>query len=400
MDYSRNKIELSIVFILVALTFSNFFGYLEKITSGSINPLKLYIINIALTLLLMMVRPNSFVTIFKLPIYRWMLFYFVIILIWLMLPNSHANIQDTRDIILTIIILFSLSTLIYFDDSAFSATRKALLFVTLLAIIINILEFFIPNLLFPEGTKVIGRSAGFRIDANESSEGIILGLLFSYGVVKEKFKTIFLFAALLGIVVTFSRSGIASWFLIVFMFSILRIIPKKTILLNSTILFLSFLVLLPILINFIDTQSGNANLINRISFDSSTIQDNSSDQRFEIAEKAWELFTNNPLIGSGLYTTKYWELPVSPHNTYLRLMAEFGIFGLLIFISILIASTWRSQGEAKKLSIIFILYILIIGLASHNVLVFTHFLVSFALMANMSNKSRFLTPKKQTIMVE
>jgi O-antigen ligase len=396
-----NKIKNFTIFVMIFSFYSLVFSYLVVSGYSMFAPVNFIALSIVLTAMIMLYSREPF-NFILLPIYRWMLFYFIIILLWMLLPNSYATDKNLRAVLLAIIFLFTMTALMYFDDDELSMSRKAILFVTIMAVFNNIYEFFNPWAFYQVGSdyNIVGRSAGFYINSNKASEAILLGLILSYSLVYKKLKTIFLVATFIGVLVTFSRAGIASWFIIVFILSIERVIDKKNILLVASFFGLGLLLAVPILIGYIESDLGSvsSNLINRLNFFSSSphSMDGSERERLAIAIAALNVFADNVLFGGGIFLTNHWHFGVSTHNIYLKLMAEFGILGFFIFPLLVLSSVWQITGKEKKIAIAFVIYILITGLTTHNLLDEYHFLIAFALMANLSYKNRITIKDSHT----
>ncbi|PNX52071.1 MAG: hypothetical protein BV458_10695 [Thermoplasmata archaeon M9B2D] len=331
----------------------------------------------------------------KLPIYKWMLFYFAVVLVWLTLPNSNAIEEDVRAILLSFIFLFTMTALMYFDDEKMTMSRRAVLLVTVLAVFNNIYEFFNPLAFYEldSGYNILGRSAGFYINSNKAGEAIILGLIFSYSLVPNKLKAIFLIATFAGVLVTFSRAGISSWFIVVAILSLEKVIDKKNIFVVAAFFGAGLFVVIPVLIGYIesDLDTVASNLLNRLDFFASTQHslDYSELERIAVAVSAFNTFADHPFLGGGIFLTYHWGFDVSTHNIYLKLMAEYGIIGFFIYPLLLLSSVWHIRGkEERKIANAFVVYLLVIGFTTHNILDAYHLLIAFGLMANLSYKNR------------
>lgn len=388
----------SVIFLVVLSFFSYIFTYLGIAVNPALSPLYFIYLSIPLIVLLVVSDIKSIAYILSAPIFRWMLFYLIIYLIWIMLPNAQASYTKIRQVTLSIVFIFTVSTLLFFDDDKLSITKKAILLATLIAIFNNIYEFFNPTAFFPLDfiKKINGRSGGFYTNATVAGEAIIIGLILSYNIVPNKFKTIFLLATLLGIIPTFSRAGIAFWFIVVFLLSWAEIIARKKLLIVSAVILASIIIMLPILIFYINANidNGGSNIINRLNFFTSKdyVVDTSQEERLSIAIAAFNHFSDNPLFGEGIgfFGSGNWGYRVFPHNIYLLLMVEHGIIGLFILPLLLLSTIWKSTGEARKISLVFSTYILLIGFTNHNILFSWNILVAFSTIAAMSFKSRNL----------
>lgn len=88
------------------------------------------------------------------------------------------------------------------------------------------------------------------------------------------------------------------------------------------------------------------------TYNTTTQLDAASTHRLEIWEHALDVFGQNPVAGSGLYTFQYFDgtqLWLSTHNQYLAFMSETGIMGLSLFL-LLFFLAFRSGWRLYKIS--------------------------------------------------
>lgn len=384
----NNKFHKIIIFFIVAV-------YYSYILSYAYNYLGFMVMSLGLTMGLALIYEKSLTYFIELPLYRWILFYLVINLIWILLPNSYATPDNVSDIAISIVYIFTLATLFYFDDNRLSTARNAILFVTLLATFNHIYEFFNPEAFysFDSKTKIIGRSTGFYPNSNGAGEALILGMILSYGVVPKKFKAVFLFTVLLGLIPTFSRSAIASWFVVVAIMTMTKAINKKTATTIGITLGITIAIVLPILIAFISFSLGEdaEAILARLDFFTSnthSLSDGSASDRFIVMQAGFNYFAENPFFGAGHSATHHWEFDFSTHNIFLMNLAEYGLLGLFIYPLLILSILWKAEGEAKRTGVAFAVFLLFIGFASHNVLDGFHMLLAMAAMASWAYKSR------------
>ncbi len=385
--HQKSKLHEIIIFIFIAVNFSYILTY-------AFHNMEFLILNTVVTFTLVLTYQRSFSYISQLPLSGWLLFYTVIHLIWILLPHSYATAQDVGNRFISIMYLFTLASLLYFDDENLTTARKAILLVTLISIFNHIYELFVPDAFYALDSikKIVGRSSGFYGNSTGAGEAIILGMILSYGLVPNRLKVPFLLFALLGVIPTFSRAAIAAWFIVVFILVVTQAIKKKEAVTIGGIVFLLVAVALPIFITFLDVFLGEeaANILGRLDFFSSkhSVSDASAQSRVSIAKAGFNAFADNPLLGGGLALTYHWAHDISTHNIYLFHMAEFGIIGIFIYPLLLITLLLKSRGEARKTGIAFVAFLFIIGFTSHNVLDGFHTLLAIAVMASWAYKSR------------
>jgi len=380
-----------IIFFIIFIFYSYIPTYAAAMKISIINPKNIFIISMIFIFYLNFTTKNSLFFL-KIPIMKWILLHTTIVLFWFLLPNNYMDMEEFRKFIFAMMFFVAMNMLIANDDDSFSKTRVAILLVTLLAVINNVYEFFHPFAFYSENSEynIIGRSAGFYIDPNIAGQVIVFGLIFSYTIIPNKFKIFFLFLTLVGVVVTFSRSGMLGWLIVVLLLFRYKLIDKKSSLILFIILLASILLLAPLLYDFIIHSFDNhsSNLINRLNFFAqSSKTDGSELERLKIMLAAFDLFADNPLFGAGLGVIRHWQFHVAPHNIYLSLMAQFGLVGLASYLYLLYTLVAKAKGSTKILAKIFLAYLLFMGFTSHNILTAYQTIIVLVLMSNMSYRS-------------
>ena len=325
----------------------------------------------------------------------------------LFMPNPTGDIQQILENQIRSMIFICLMLLIFSEHPLVQkSTKVAILLATFFNVCLFLAQFVDPSIL-QEVQDVPGRSAGFYIDSNTASCGVNMGLIFSISLIKPKYRLFYALFTLLGIAVTFSRGGMACWLLIVLMFVVLEVIPRR----QFPLLIISVLTSATIIstqidnLAYIKTPSGaelfNEGTIERIEFltnplgdDETQIEEGESDSRILLLEVGWQKFVKSPWIGNGLGSGAHsgikpnlGEEPKS-HNIYLDRAIEYGFLGILIYPAFLLATIWKAKGETRKYALVFAIFLLVWGIFSHTVLNDFFLLTSTALMAILSKQSR------------
>jgi O-Antigen ligase len=234
-----------------------------------------------------------------------------------------------------------------------------------------------------EIANLSGRPAGIYLDPNRCGGALILGMIFSIGMLPISVRFIYLLVIGFGVFITFSRGAIIAWVVIAFVLFLRGIVNVK--MTKSSLAYFAVPLLLVLflsannLLNF-EIHANNQDRLEDF-LGGSTGEDSG---RGGLAEIAWHKFLDNPISGSGTGA----HLSVGgestgrgAHNSYLKYMVENGFIGGLFMPSVVFIAAWGAKGEAKDIAIPFICFMLIWGFFSHNVLEERHILISISLMA-------------------
>ncbi len=127
---------------------------------------------------------------------------------------------------------------------------------------------------------------------------------------------------------------------------------------------------------------------------------------------AWKIFLQHPIIGIGggkfnyiwyNYSPIFYKAFMAPHNDYMRLLAEYGVVGFLLFLLVVLAyiNTYkyvRNKFEGDNIKEVLLntihyslIIILVTSLMDNNHLLFSHYLI-FLLFISLNN----LIPKEHS----
>lgn len=331
---------------------------------------------------------------FPLPLLIWCAGYISISFIsFFLFLSSAAAYQEVRNRILAVIFLL-LMLLIFSRYHIVQLWARRAVFVTVLMTIgNNIYEFFNPlafGLLNDSG-----RPAGFYIDPNQTGYALLVGMIFSVGILRQKYRVPFVAITGIGIFSTFSRGAMLSWFVVMVIFIITSVIPRSQL--------LYWLVGLGIILIFAGSafetvlnldrlqELGlvNDNIRRRLEWaEKPSDSEDSAASRLEVAKLGWQLFTEHPLWGNGIGSTLDWNVAFSTHNMYIYYMADHGILGAFIMPLLICALTVGARGESKYIGLALAADVLLWCLFSHTVSRDRYTLIMFALMAAMNMTSQ------------
>lgn len=378
--------------------YSNLDVYLSNVWLPPIPKYLVFLFCIASTPLLFSVF--SRIKYLPIPTMLWCVAYVLLAFIsfCLTLP-SEATHQEVNNRVLAVLFLM----IMIFIFSRYSIvhlwSRRAVLVTVLVSVFNNIYEFFnqsaFENLSTSDIEKIPGRSSGFYIDPNQSGYALILGMIFSVGLLKPKFRIPFVFLIGLAVILTFSRGSILIWFTIVMVMIIKKIIPCSQLFSWIGVLGIIAIILVTAGSALDLNQLEEAGLLNsdtkaRFEFFSNPNKSEaeSPDARLGLAKLAWQLFVKNPFFGNGIGSTISWSASVSTHNTYLYYMADHGIIGALLLPILIYLVTRNAKSESKNIAFVFIPFALICGFFSHTILVDRFILIMCSLLSCMSMTSQ------------
>jgi O-antigen ligase len=219
--------------------------------------------------------------------------------------------------------------------------------------------------------------------------------------VPMRWRAALILIAAIGIAPTFSRFGIIFMAILIVVAILMKLLDRRQVL----ILLASVPVLLAgaeIYYELI-VQSGNQNVLGRLAWFESMgrIGDFSTRERRWVAELAWQQFQDNPILGDGLGATVSRGQRAGTHNMYLLLMAEQGLVGLALYLSLIglffvrgrrlvrraLDATDRDIGRAM---VLYALFLALYGVTSHNVLEEPHgvFMIAFLAAAGFEAMRR------------
>ncbi|WP_247041550.1 O-antigen ligase family protein [Allomuricauda sp. F6463D] len=255
-----------------------------------------------------------------------------------------------------------------------------------LSIIVN--AFF-----YPEASLVMGRAAGFYLNANAAGAICVLGYGISYSISNKQMRLIgqllFTFAG----IITFSRTFIVIWTIIT-IFSIIR--NKKNILVPIIGVFAFAL-----LFSFAEELTLSKERFSAIQSivdggNSRNIKALQEDSRQDTWAKYYNMIFDKPLFGHGftMFQRKTNNLP-GVHNTYLMILGEAGIIPFLLFIFIYSKLLLKSWGVFKDTPYLFnITLILVIYMMTGHTYFQNFYMVLLSMFVFESLKLKMLSNTK------
>ncbi len=201
----------------------------------------------------------------------------------------------------------------------------------------------------------IGNSGTHTLSAVLAISGLLLWILIRNGILKHQVLGYLFFALILIIIgrTSVRNSILALFFGISFFELFLTKQTKFKALLKRSLVILALLCILLVLYNL----ESDSYFVSRIQMLLPVIKDGTISihrgsnifGRLHYWFVAMEMFSNNPVFGTGFYTYKELGPTVHAHNSYFNILAEMGTIGFIVFIVFFIACIKVISKHRKRL---------------------------------------------------
>ncbi|MGH8520350.1 MAG: O-antigen ligase family protein [Gammaproteobacteria bacterium] len=236
----------------------------------------------------------------------------------------------------------------------------------------------------PEGGGA-GRAAATFINANKAGEAMLLTFLLAIPVLRLRYRALLLLLVGAGVILTFSRGAILGWMLLCLFLSLRKAVPKYILAVP-----LVALGVLPLLLGSFesylggreDLSGGRDNILARLEFfQDQVLDDDSALERAQVLEAGLDLFLQNPVFGAGAGATHLWSQRASTHNQPVMLAAEYGVFGITLWVSLAMILWKGKYFQDKTLQLTAAAGFVFLSMFTHNMLGLPYWLVTFALVS-------------------
>ncbi len=251
-----------------------------------------------------------------------------------------------------------------------------------------IVDFLNPGVFDPLGRPEGGgaeRAAATFVNPNKAGEAMLITLLLAIPVLRPPYRALLLLLVGAGVILTFSRGAILGWILLWLFMLLRKAVPKYTLALA-----LVALGALPMLLaSFESYLSGRDDLVARLDdilgrlefFQHQTFDDGSALERAQVLEAGLDLFLQNPVFGAGAGATHLWSLRSSTHNQPVMLAAEYGVFGIALWVWLAVILWKGKYFQDRTFQLIPLIGFIFLSMFTHNMLDFPYWLVTFALVS-------------------
>jgi O-antigen ligase len=253
--------------------------------------------------------------------------------------------------------------------------------------VLVIWDFLSPGMFYPLDTEgaTPGRAAATFINPNRAGEAMLLTFVLAIPVLRPRCRAVLLLLLGAGVIVTFSRAAIVGALLLWAFLLLTRAVPKYTLALP-----LLALGVLPLLLGSFedylsgreDLSEGFANIQTRLEFfQDQVLDDQSAVSRAQILEAGVELFRQDPIFGAGAGATYLWSQREGTHNLPVMLAAEYGVFGIALWVWLAVI-LWRgSHFQDKRFQAATAAGFVFLSMFTHNMLDSLYWLLTFAIVA-------------------
>lgn len=251
-------------------------------------------------------------------------------------------------------------------------------------------DFLVPGFFYPldiDGA-VRGRSAATLINPTTAGEVMLVLFLLACPVLKQSARTLLLLIVGAGIFLTFSRSGILAWLILWVVLAFTRVLPRSALILLAAVSAAAPILLASMQIYFETRQEFSPAMVDlqqRLNFfTSGGLKDGSALERSAVLSDGWQTFISNMVVGAGPGATESWPHAigsVGPHNQFVLLAAEYGMFGVAMWVSLGLI-IWKGRYfQERALQQSMCLLFVLMTMFTHNMFDFQFWLLTFALVS-------------------
>jgi O-antigen ligase len=391
---------------LVAVLFLTNWPTYQYIARGGPIPLYYYVIPMVLIVPMMFAEPVSAVRFVREPLTWWFVFFVLSGLVWLLVAQDFIEEASAQWRLRVLSFLFFYTITMLASDSRRRTIGWVIVGCVAIACAFNWIDVLRPHRFVPQGVEGSpdGRGAGLFINPNAAGSFIVMGVIGSLGLIPARLRTLLFVGAIFGVAATFSRGAFVMITVAALGALVLKLIKRSDGLL--------LVVALPLLVAGVSVSYDYAidksenrhvkNIIQRLNwFQGEDEEDLAVEGRKFGARQAWEMFLDDPVVGKGPGATSLAVRQEGPHNMYLLLMAEQGVLGLFLYLS-LVALLIRSgrrvirsavdeeDRDVGRALVLFGVFMATYGFFSHNVLEepFTMFILAFLVAGGFRARAR------------
>jgi O-antigen ligase len=131
-----------------------------------------------------------------------------------------------------------------------------------------------------------------------------------------------------------------------------------------------------------DLAAGLGNILARLEFfQNRVLDDDSALERAQVLEAGLDLFRENPIFGAGAGATDLWSLRTSTHNQPVMLAAEYGVFGIVLWVWLAVILWKGMYFQDRRFQLVPLTGFIFLSMFTHNIFDYLYWLMTFALIA-------------------
>jgi len=246
-----------------------------------------------------------------------------------------------------------------------------------------ILDFLDPSILGPPNEGLNARAQGAYLNANLAAEAALLLCILNLRKISGFFGILIFTLVSLGVLFTFSRSGIAALVLLFCYMYARGNLPKISFVLPIVLIisFSTFLVYIEDALLFLGYDASVTNVLDRLRFFEAVetdkiTADSSGESRAAVAKDVFSASLSNPF--GGHVFDAYSTYGLNPHNQPLFLWYKFGITGLISWFAMLVVLYRAGSRSGLGLLNPFFLIFLWFSFFSHNIFEMKFWIIAIA----------------------
>lgn len=359
--------------IVLAIIYTNLpiYGFTQN---ASLPPKYLFFLMFLLMAPLLVARRTALVAYLLSPFALWAMALVVLNVIhlsaWSADPDvGKAYLVDTRAQLRAALILTRIQYIVFailFGFVVFTTSSKVYLRTMVVLMVLLpcavLLDFAQPGLFYPPDIEgvVAGRAAAMFVNPTMAGEVLLHVFVIGCAAIGMKYRGPLFLLTGAGVLTTFSRSSIIGWAFLLLLLSFRRTLPRSQV----VIVVVAIVVFVLFSGNFDEylrmheqVEGASNNILSRLDFFSSyNFDDDSSEERAAVGKAGWEMFLSNPIFGAGAGATHFWSHRGGTHNQLLLFAAEYGVFGIGLWLWMLLI-LWRGkffEDRGLQLAIVFL----------------------------------------------
>jgi O-antigen ligase len=380
---------------VVAIVFlTNWPTYDYAVRGGPI-PLYYYLLPALFVVPVIFAAPATAVRFMREPLFWWFAIFVATGFVWLLLAQDFVEDASRQWRLRVLAFMFFYTVTLLSSEAHRRVIGWVIVACVLVACAFNWFDVLRPYRFVPQGVEgaTEGRGAGLFINPNAAGSFIVMGTLAALPMIPARFRGLFLITAVFGVAATFSRGAFVMISVVLLGAIWLKLVKRA----QGVVLILT----LPLLIlgvglsyDYLAAASENRSMnrvVERLNwFKAGEEEDEAVEGRRYGASQAWQLFLDKPVTGHGPGVASLAVRQEGPHNMYLLLMAEQGILGFILYVSLFVAVMRRGRRIARaartmherdlgNTTVLCGVFLAAYGFFSHNVLEEPHtiFLLAF-----------------------